>query len=143
MPRDLGAKNILKIKDSISGDTLQVSYRTPATAEIQSYMSSLVKRKGNKIKLQAAETRVRWGKEIIEGFKEGDFLCKGQAFSADPQSDKYRADWKELIEKDAPDVLMALAASVFEGTRAVGMDDQLEIDGEDGDVLPFGKSSGE
>ena len=142
MPRDLGSKNILKIKDSISGDTLEVSYRTPATAEIQSYMSSLVKRKGNKIKLKAAETRVKWGREIIEGFKEGDFLYKGQAFSSDPGSDKYREDWKDLIEKDAADILIALAASVFEGTRAVGMDDQPEIDYEE-DIVPFGKSSEE
>jgi len=123
-----GVRNELVINDSISGTQIILYYRVPTTQERIRYSQSLFRRERNKIVYSVAEGRQHWGKELLVGFREGDFAVedkKGKAvpYSSDPENKQYREDWKELVCTYAPDLVEFLALTVFEGaTRGVNLD---------------------
>lgn len=121
MPRILGVeKNELRLMDNLSGSEIVLYYRNPTTQERAGYMNDTVRREGNKVKTLFAETRAKYGPKILIGFREGDFLVQEMgeavAFSSDPSSPVFRTDWKEILKREAGDLLDILALQVFENS---------------------------
>lgn len=108
-------KNILTIKDAISGTDIELYYRLPSTSERVAYQSRLISHKGGKIQVHTLEARLEYGLKILTGFREGDFGVKGRPISSDPQNQNYHENWKELIRAMAADIVNAFAFVVFEG----------------------------
>jgi hypothetical protein len=129
------------IKDPIGGGEIVFFYRTPTTDERQQYNSSLFQARRGKVKSTIAQARQRFGKIILTGFREGDFvLQEGEQrviFSSDPQSANYRESWKDLVMNYASDLVETLAFHVFEGASVVPDSDEEEDGGEDGDGEPL------
>lgn len=132
-------KNILTISDAISGSKIEIYYRIPTASEIQAYMSRLIQRKGNKIKMNIADARLEFGLRILEGFRDGDFGIDGKPISSNPASEYYVDNWKELLKESAPDIIMLLAQTVFEGSRVAKEIEELEFEDSE-EVLPLAKS---
>jgi hypothetical protein len=133
--------NKLVVHDGLSGGEIELYYRTPTTAERVSYMSRLVKREKDKVKMRSAETRLHFGMEILTGFKDGAFGFDGNPISSDPAHPNYREDWKDLVKETASDLVSLLGFVVFEGARVEGQQDGIEIEEEVAeDAVPFGKS---
>ncbi len=115
--RDLTAqKNIVEIQDGISGDVHEIHYRMPTVEEIASYQNGLFERRGRKLKNRIFESRLKFGGRIITGFRKGTLGCDGKAFASDAGDPDFRADWKEQLLVNAPDVVAAVAMVAFEGT---------------------------
>lgn len=131
--------NELKINDAISGETITLFYRLPTTEERVRYGKSSIRREGNKIKNEIVEARQKFGKMILTGIKDGDFVKlvdgKEVAYSSDQQSPAYDPDWKDLVCRYASDLIEFMALQVFEGnTRDVdifGGEEASEETGED------------
>lgn len=133
MPRAIGAlNNSLKIHDNISDSEIVLYYRHPTTLERTGYHNMAIQRKRNKVKLQQAEARMKYGAQILTGFREGDFVREESgrtvAFSSDQTSPNYRADWKEELEKWAADLIMLLAAHVFDASAEIDEQDVADPD---------------
>ena len=108
-------QNTLIIKDAISGTDIELYYRLPLTSERVAYQNKLISRKNGKIQVHAVEARIEFGLKILTGFREGDFGFDGKPISANPQSQNYKENWKELIRTTAADIVNAFAFVVFEG----------------------------
>jgi len=127
--RDLKAnKNIVSIRDSVSGDVHEFFYRVPNNAEVVSYKASLFLREGSTVKINVHATRLKFGLQIMTGFKKGSFGINGKAFSSDPKDPDYLPEWKETLNEYAPTVIDRFAEHVFEGTSV--MDARVEVVGE-------------
>jgi len=112
--RDLGVReHTAKVNDGCA--VHEILFRRPTKQEIAAYTTSLFKRQGNKIIQQVHESRMKFGLRIIIGIKKGTLAYEGRPFSSDPNDPDYREDWKVLLEKNAPDIVMAVAQTVFEG----------------------------
>ncbi|RJX20292.1 MAG: hypothetical protein C4563_06435 [Desulfobulbus sp.] len=140
MPRILGtATNSLHIHDNISDSDIVLYYRNPTTSERTGYANMAVQRKRNKVTLHQAEARMKYGMLILTGFREGDFVRdaggRPEVFASDPASPRYRADWKEEIEKGAADLVMLLAAHVFDVSAEIDEPDDID-QGEGGEEAP-------
>ena len=124
--RDLTATtNIAEIRDGISGDIHEIEYRTPTPDELAAYAAGLIKRKGRKLVSNPVENRLKFGLQIITGFKKGSIGAGGKAISCDPQDPDYREDWKSLLAQNAPDIVCVLAVSAFEST---GIERRADLD---------------
>lgn len=143
--RDLTTKaNVMEIQDGVSGDTHEIYYRMPTNKERAAYSAALFERKGKKVKDNTFPTRLKFGRRICTGFKKGTFGVDGKAFASGQTDHDYRADWAELLEEGSPEVFVALAFQVFEGTgtgrgdsaiERVTLDDDDESLGEGEDPL--------
>lgn len=124
MPRRFGEEiNELKIHDNISNSDIVLYYRAPTTAERAAYTNELIRRKGRKVEFKQFETRLKYGLKILSGFREGDFEDKIDGrfapLASDPKSAHYAPDWKDRIQKNAPDIIEVFAAHIFEGPAEV------------------------
>lgn len=137
MPRQLSDQPCtLEIFDKISSSILTIYYRLPETTERVAYVNEHVSRKGRKFKTAIAEPKVKWGKKIITGFGDGDFTIPGpdgkdKPIASDPASPNYDAKWKDHVEKYAADILMALAAHVFDSAAPEEAQEPEDEGGED------------
>jgi hypothetical protein len=111
-------ENELRLFDNISGSSIALRYRNPTTRERADYEGACIRRVRNKIEYTRAEARVKYGAIILTGFREGDFerVADGKRvpLSSDPKSPRYCQDWKEQVVANAADLVMALAAHVFD-----------------------------
>lgn len=118
--RESTKSNELLINDNISGSTLGIYHRMPSTAERQGYQNKSVVRKGRKIKLNIAETRLEYGLKILTGLRDGDFERTVDGtfvpISSRPESEHHYPEWKNWMEEHGADVVMILGAHVFEGS---------------------------
>lgn len=119
MARVLGTtRNSVTLSDNISNSEIVLYYRNPTTAERNGYANMAMQRKRNKIKFNQAVARLKYGLVILLGFREGDFVRseggKEVPFSSDKASPHYLPGWKEELEKGAADLVMLLAAHVFD-----------------------------
>lgn len=133
MPRQLKScsDNALIIRDNMGGGDITLFYRNPTTAEWAGFTNASVQRRGKHVSLTIGERRQDYGKKILTGFRDGDFLDeRGQAISADPESPYYREDWKDLVCRHAADLVQLLAAHVFEGSAEIEAGDEDAADGE-------------
>lgn len=129
--RDFGAeKNVIEIRDGISGDVHEIYYRPPTNQELAAYQNGLFERSGKKLRNKIFDTRLKFGARIITGFKKGTLGMDGDAFASDAADPDYRSDWKDLLLKHAPDIVSTVAVAAFEGTgvnrEAVEIEDPLE-----------------
>ncbi len=128
MPRRIGEnENELKLYDNISGSEIILYYRMPTTKERTGFSAGSIKRVRNKIKFKSDEARLIYGQKILLGFRTGDFERKENGkfvpMASDPKDKHYCEDWKKHIVEHAADLIMLLAAHVF--------DNSAEIDNED------------
>lgn len=135
MPRIIGTdRNELIINDPISNSQLGLYYRMPTTSERQGYMNAAVKRVKNKISLHQAEARMKYGAKILVGIRDGDFLRmeagKAVPMSSNPASPDYYEFWQDEIESGCGDLVMALAAIVFDGGIDVATPEDEDAAGE-------------
>ena len=141
MARIIGtANNSLKIHDNISDSDIVLFYRSPTTSERTGYANMSVQRRRNKVTLHQAEARLKYGLLILTGFREGDFVRdaggRPEVFSSDPGSAHYRSNWKEEIEEGAADLVMLLAAHVFDVSAEIDAPDDVAGQGEEGEDAP-------
>lgn len=118
-------RNEITINDTRSGTEIKLFYRNPRTQEEVGYQAALFLRKGGKLKINAFETRMKYGMAILTGIREGDFGIDGKPISSDIASPNYREDWKALIAAQAPDIVTTFAFAIFEGARVGGSDEDL------------------
>ena len=113
--------------DKISGSTITFSYRLPTTEERAGYENELWTKdeKTGEIKDQVRATRRKYGLIILTGITDGDFEdAAGKPISSTPESEHYREDWADLVERYAGDLLELLSIHVFEpNTRGVANTD--------------------
>jgi len=122
--------NELKIHDNVSDSDIVLFYRTPTTSERQGYQNMALQRKGKKVNFNQAEARMTYGLKILTGFREGDFvrdvLGAAAPYSSDRNSQNYLEEWKKELEAGASDLIMLLAAHVFDASAEI-------VDAEDGE----------
>lgn len=136
--RDFAAeKNVIEVTDGISGDVHEIHFRKPTSKEIASFQAKLFERKGKKIINRAHATRLEFGTEIITGFKPGTLGINGVAISPVASDPGYRADWKDLLAENAPDIVAAVAQQVFEGTGVAKSANDIEFVTEGEDTSPL------
>lgn len=113
-----GIKNILRIKDRVSGDEIVLYYRLPTTEERMAYFTGIWSREKGQLKENIASSRIQWGEKILEGIGEDSFSQKIdaeiKAISCDPESPNYLPEWKEWVLRFAPDIIEMLAREIFE-----------------------------
>lgn len=134
MARRLGGDNLLKIQDNISGSEIHLNYRMPTTKEVVSYRNGSTKRVRNTLVGCVGENRLEHGAKILTGFREGDFEKQADGkwvpISSDPKSKHYDPDWKNIVCKQAPDLIETLAVHVFDASSQV-VQPGPETEGED------------
>lgn len=117
------SQNTLKMFDNLSGTELSLTYRQPTTSERQGFQNMAIKRRRNKVTTHYAEARLRYGLAIMTGFKAGDFgrLKDGKPvpMATDPGHADYYEGWKKEVEAGAADIVMTLAAHVFESPAEI------------------------
>jgi len=116
MPRILSDEPCeVTFDDNIAGGKIKIKYRMPTTEERIKYSNSQVNRHGRKIESIIGDTRQKFGKIILAGITDGDFVKAGnKPLSSNEDSSNYDAGWKEIVAKYAPDVIAMLAMHVFE-----------------------------
>lgn len=121
--------NVLKLHDNLSGTTLELYFRTPTAKEQAAYTNGMTKRIRNKIVNCTGEVRQKYGKDILEGWREGDFGEKknGQvtAVSSVDGNPGYREDWKDWFHLHNADLVERLAIHAFENTSETNYDEEL------------------
>lgn len=141
MARVLGTtRNSLTLFDNISNSEIILYYRNPTTAERNGYANMAMQRKRNKIKFNQAKARLTYGLAILLGFREGDFVRseggREVTFSSDKESPHYKPDWKEELEKGAADLVMLLAAHVFDVSAEIQDEEEEEYPDDEEDADP-------
>lgn len=133
----LEGNNTLLIQDHLSGSQLEIYYRQPTTQERTNFMNMSVTRKNGKVKFQHSEARLKYGADIMTGFRDGDFEVSVDGvfkpISSDPNSPNYQPDWKDRVKGMAHDIIELLALRVFEASVAVGEPDEEDKDTTDQD----------
>lgn len=76
------------------------------------------------IRINLSKARQKWGMVILEGVKEGSFLVKGEdgglkPLISEPGNPGFTEGWEDLLLKQAPDVIEAMAAHIFDGHTVV------------------------
>lgn len=117
MARDLSkhSNNDITMYDSISGSSIQFFHRTPETDDRIRYQAAKFRREGDRMINCSRRAAIDAAANVLTGIREGDFIIDGQPLSSDPASENYRADWKELIEGMAGDLLFVMGNLLFEG----------------------------
>ena len=135
MPLDLSAGRIEEIIVTDKGEDFTYYCTRPDTSMYVAYQSAQVARKGNKVKIQTAEARQRFGLGCLIGFKKGQFLFEGKEISSDKDDPGYVPNWKQLIANMVPNHIDAIAAKLFE--RAKTDDDEGDVEIETGSDFKF------
>ena len=130
--RESRQHNELKLRDNLSGSDITLYYRMPTTSERQRYQNKSLQRHRNRVEFNQAQARLEAGLTIITGFKEGDFerlVDSGyQPFSCREGAANYYPEWRNWLAEHADDLLMLLAAQVFDVSAHVS-DGEDEIEG--------------
>ncbi len=122
MARVLGEeRHRLQIQDPVSGSVITLYFRRPTSEERLAYQLSAYRIEGGERRFCLGETRLKFGREILTGFGEGDFQVRedGREIPLDPAR---HPDWQERLAAEAPDLVAFLAQQVFEGLRVSGRD---------------------
>jgi hypothetical protein len=123
MPLELRPeKNVITI--TIWGQEIEVYTKKPTVFQVQRYNSTIIGKKGLRIK-RLYKTRVAFGKELIDGFRPGDLVLKGEPIDQDPAG-----RWKDVIEQECPQILEALARLMLDNTSAESEDNDDEDEDE-------------
>lgn len=111
--------NKITLQDARSSTEITLFYRDPTTDELIEFNRGYLKRGGGgKLTDNGFMNRVKFAAKVITGFNDGAFGIDGKAFSSNKESENFKADWKDLLVKLAPDVLNILGLQVFESVRS-------------------------
>ena len=136
--RESDEQNELKIHDNISDSDITLKYRMPTTRERQDYQNMVLGRKRNKITYNQAAARLEFGLKILQGFGDGDFERKVDgrfvAFSWREGSENFYPEWKQWIAAHAGDLVMLLAAHVYDVSAVITEADDAESDRDGEDI---------
>ena len=124
MARILGKEDhVLKVQDPVSGSVITLNYRRPTSEERVAYQLSAFRIEGGERRFCLGETRLKFGLEILTGFKTGDFwvATEGEEVALDPAR---HPDWKARLAEHAPDLVSYLAQQVFEGMRVAAPEEK-------------------
>jgi len=113
--------NQVEIYDAIGGGTVVFFYRTPSTSDRAGYQADSIEFKAGrkpKARLRLAETRQKYGLQIITGIREGDVLYRDENGETRPLTSE-TPGWKEQLSRFAPELVEAMAAHVFEAAAAL------------------------
>lgn len=139
--RDLGdfTDNELTLRDAKSGGECTFLYRDLETDDIVEYRSRAYKKANGKVKVNITQAQIIMALKVITGFKEGFFALKDKAISSDPESPEFYKEWKLLLKRKAPDLLVVFATAIFEGNAIKGntADFEPEFVEADKDELPI------
>ncbi len=111
--------NALKIQDmSNEGGEITLYYRFPTPEERIAYEAMQYERDRDKIKLNFRQARQTFGLKILIGIKKGDLGYKPDGEKIKPlcsdQGDPdYNPEWRKIVEKNAIDLVEALATYAF------------------------------
>lgn len=155
--RDLGdfTDNELTLRDAKSGGECTFLYRDLETDDIVEYRSRAYKKANGKVKVNITQAQIIMALKVITGFKEGFFALKGEAISSDLNSPAFYKEWRQLLKKKAPDLLVVFATAIFEGNAVKGNTADFEpefkeeaedislIEEDTDNELPLENSSGE
>lgn len=125
MPRNtsLTPRNELVIHDNLSDSDIVLYYRTPTTTERNGYQNMAVSRRRNRVVLNQAGARLKYGLLVLTGFRDGDFVrdVDGHAepYSSDPDSPRYLPAWKDEVAAGAADLVMLLAGHLFDASAEI------------------------
>ncbi len=124
MARKLGDElQTVTIHDNLSNSEIVFTYRMPTTKERADYQNMAVKRKRNKVSFENTKARQKFGMEILEGIRDGDFEVKKdgeyKSISSNQSSEHYDSDWKQHVEAHAIDLVELLASHVFDASAEV------------------------
>jgi hypothetical protein len=129
--------NVLRLHDNISNTRLELYFRTPTAREQAAYTNGMTKRVRNNIINCTGECRQKYGKEILEGWRAGDFgeEKNGEVVpvNSTPGDAHFRKDWKDWFQTHNADLIERLAIHAFENTT----------DTDDADGLPGGEDGGQ
>jgi len=121
--REAKQNNELRIHDNLSDSDITLFYRMPTTKERQAYANLSVQRKGNKVEFNQATSRITYGLQILSGIKDGDFeRLEGDKYlpiSSSEGSTNFLPEWKKFVEDNGSDLVMLLAAHVFDGSASI------------------------
>lgn len=133
MPRSLNDKPCeVVFHDRISNSKITLFYRLPTTEERIGYSNAQIIRKGNSVKNNMGEARLKYGMLILKGFKDGDFeKDENQPLSSDPKSSHYDAAWKTFIKQYASDIVSLLAVHAFDASVTTESPELPESDDEE------------
>jgi len=130
--RDCDDRNELKIRDNLSGSDITLYYRMPTTSEKQAYHNACVKRVKNKVESNHAAARLNAGMVIITGFSGDSFERKVDGryvpMSAIESDGNYFPEWRDWVRQNAADLVMLLAARVYDTSASIPNE---EDEGED------------
>jgi len=111
-------KNVIIFKHKPSNTDIELYYRNPTTTDRVGYKNERIIREGDQIQFNVPQTRIKYAEKIITGIREGDFGHEidgvVKPLSCVPGSENYKENWKEIIKENAPDILEAVAAFVFD-----------------------------
>ena len=132
--READDRNELKIHDNLSNSDVVLYYRIPTTTERQKYHNASMRRKGNKVEMNHTAARLEAGMKILTGFSGDSFERKVDGkyvpMSSIESDGNYYPDWKLWVEKNAGDLVMLMAARVFDAPSHI-QDVEQEEEGED------------
>lgn len=128
MPLELKPdRNVITI--TIWGQEIEVYAKKPKASQVRKYNSAIIGKKGLRIK-KLFKTRVEYGRELIEGFPPNELILEGQPVVQDSGE-----QWKDIIERECPQILEALGRLMLDNTSAASEsdedDDEDEEDEED------------
>ncbi|MDY7002154.1 MAG: hypothetical protein SVS15_10295, partial [Thermodesulfobacteriota bacterium] len=137
------------------GDVHEFLYRLPTNQERIEFQNRIIQRKGGKVLVRKDlfSLYVEFGALVLTGFKPGTLSVDGKIISSDSKDDEfvgaqhaapsqsdngcyYYADWKDLLQQAAPDMLAVIGRVVFSGAQVAGGDEVFEI-AEDNDQVPL------
>lgn len=153
MPRIMTNTVTLILTDNLSGDEVALTLRKPDAKMRNKYNNAAYQRKGKKIITNTALARVEFGRKILAGIREGDFLIspeehenhealKGDyiyitddptpylTFASDPESKFFDSNWKSLFVKYADDLLETAVSILFDNPATLEEQDNDTDDAE-------------
>ena len=134
-------ESVLRFLDKISNTIIKLKYRNATEEERIKFSSELYTRRGNKVVINSVVYR-KYGAMVCTGIGDNCYCDEeGNVISSDPGSENYNDNWKELIEKYAPEHLIELGKLVFESMTAITDTKNIEIE-IGSEEVPLAKESG-
>lgn len=128
--RETRQNNELKIHDNLSDSDITLKYRMPTTKERQQYQNLSLQRHRNKVDMNTAAARLKFGMAILVDIADGDFERLDHdnyvPISSNQGSEHYYPEWRAWVEEHASDLIMLLAAQVFDASAVVISGDEIE-----------------
>ena len=120
--RDLGdfTDNELTLRDAKSGGECTFLYRDLETEDLVEYRSLAYKKQGAKVKINVTKAQIHMALKVITGFKTGFFALNGKAISSEPTNSEYYEQWRQLLKRKAPDLLVVFCVAIFDGNAVKG-----------------------